>query len=60
MNHMPDRNRPLILIGKGWETTLQSFLDEQGHYVLEADRQWLVFVETAEQAAAKLHQKFIL
>ena len=52
--------RPLILIGPGWKTTLQSFLDEQGQYVGEADRQWLSFVETVEEAAAKLHQKFIL
>jgi uncharacterized protein (TIGR00725 family) len=52
--------RPLILIGPGWKTTLQSFLDEQGQYVLEADRHWLVFVDTIEEAAAKLHQKYIL
>ena len=52
--------RPLILIGPGWKTTLQSFLEEQGQYVLEEDRQWLSFVDTAEEAAAKLHQKLIL
>jgi len=52
--------RPLILIGPGWKTTLQSFLDEQGQYVLEADRRWLTFVDTNEEAAAKLHRKLIL
>ena len=52
--------RPLILIGPGWKNTLQSFLDEQGRYVAEADRQWLSFVDSVEEAAAKLHQKFIL
>jgi uncharacterized protein (TIGR00730 family) len=52
--------RPLILIGPGWKTTLQSFLAEQGQYVAEADRLWLSYVDSVEEAAAKLHQKFIL
>ncbi len=52
--------RPLILIGPGWNTTLQSFLEQQGQYVQEADRQFLTYVNTVEEAAAKLRQKFIL
>jgi uncharacterized protein (TIGR00725 family) len=52
--------RPLILIGPGWKTTLQSFFDEQGQYVVEADRCWLTFVSTAEEAAAKLHRKLFI
>jgi len=52
--------RPLILIGTGWKTTLQSFLDEQGQYVVEADRRWLAFVDTPEEAAAKLHRKLYI
>ena len=52
--------RPLILIGPGWKTTLQSFLEQQGQYVVEADRQFLTFVDTIEEAALKLHQKIIL
>jgi uncharacterized protein (TIGR00730 family) len=52
--------RPLILIGPGWKTALQSFLEQQGQYVLEADRQFLTYVDSVEEAAAKLHQKFIL
>ena len=52
--------RPLILIGPGWKTTLQSFLEQQGQYVLEVDRQFLTFVDTIEEAAVKLHQKIIL
>jgi uncharacterized protein (TIGR00730 family) len=52
--------RPLILIGPGWKTTLQSFLEQQGQYVQKADRQFLTFVDTVEEAALKLHQKIIL
>jgi uncharacterized protein (TIGR00725 family) len=52
--------RPLILIGPGWKTTLQSFLEQQGQYVAEVDRQFLTYVDTVEEAAVKLHQKIIL
>jgi uncharacterized protein (TIGR00730 family) len=52
--------RPLILIGPGWKAALQSFLEQQGQYVAEVDRQYLTFVDTAEEAAAMLHQKIIL
>jgi hypothetical protein len=50
----------LILIGPGWKAALQSFLEQQGQYVAEVDRQYLTFVDTAEEAAAMLHQKIIL
>jgi uncharacterized protein (TIGR00730 family) len=52
--------RPLILIGPGWKIAMQSFLEQQGQYVVEVDRQFLTFVDTVEEAAAKLHQKIIL
>jgi uncharacterized protein (TIGR00725 family) len=52
--------RPLILIGPGWKTAIQSFLEEQGQYVVEIDRQFLTYVDNVEEAAAKLHQKIIL
>ena len=51
---------PLILIGQGWKTTLQSFWDEQGQYVVEADRGWLSFVGTAEEAAERLRRKLFI
>ena len=48
---------PLILIGPGWKEVFQSFLAEQGQFVEEQDRRWLIFVDTIVEAAARLHEK---
>jgi len=42
--------RPLILIGSGWQTTIQHFLAEQGEFIPENQRQWVSFVPDADSA----------
>ena len=46
--------RPLILIGPGWHSVIDGFLEQQGQYLIERDRQWLTFSNTIEEAVAKI------
>jgi len=48
--------RPLILIGIGWETTLQSFYQALGTYIAEKDRHWIHFSPHVDQAFTKLQE----
>jgi uncharacterized protein (TIGR00725 family) len=50
--------RPLILIGPGWRSVIDSFLQQQGHYLTERDRQWLTFAGTIEEAVEKIQSHF--
>jgi len=46
----PDQQKPLIVIGPGWDKTIKSFLSEQGEYILALDQARIttaVDVETA-------------
>src|SRR4030043_642970 len=36
--------RPLILIGTGWQLTIQHFIADQGEFIPENQRQWISFV----------------
>ena len=50
--------RPIILIGPGWHTVIASFLEQQGQYLTERDRQWLTFTDTIEEAVKKFQSHF--
>lgn len=41
--------KPLILIGDGWKSVVESFYQSQGGYFPEKDKQWLLFAETIEE-----------
>jgi uncharacterized protein (TIGR00730 family) len=42
--------RPIILIGTGWETTMQSFFDSLGKFISDKDREWLHFTKSVDTA----------
>jgi uncharacterized protein (TIGR00730 family) len=44
------KSRPLILIGRGWETLIQTFYNFLGEYIPGKDRGWLHFVPDVESA----------
>jgi uncharacterized protein (TIGR00730 family) len=46
--------RPLILIGDGWQTTLNIFYQTLGAYIHEKDLQWLYFVPDVGGASDQL------
>jgi uncharacterized protein (TIGR00730 family) len=46
--------KPLILVGLGWEATMQAFYLALGTYVSENDRDWLRFVPDVETASREL------
>src|SRR3972149_4354328 len=50
--------RPLILIGPGWRAVFDLFMDQQGPYVTERHRRWLLFAPDVESAFRMLdHSK---
>jgi uncharacterized protein (TIGR00725 family) len=49
--------RPLIIIGSAWQAVFNSFLTNQGSYVSEKDRHWLIFTPDIE-GAVKLINDF--
>ena len=48
--------RPLIFIGKGWQTTIQTFIKAMGKYIPESQRRWAVFSPTVEDAFRRLQE----
>jgi hypothetical protein len=48
--------KPLIVIGKGWETVLQTFLDNMDGYVPASQRIWINTASNVEQAVAMLQE----
>ena len=48
--------RPLILIGSGWQATIQHFLAEQGEFIPENQRQWISFVPDSGSAIQQLQE----
>lgn len=48
--------RPLILIGPGWQTSMQAFYGAMGEYIAEQDRRWLLFAPNVDAAFATLRR----
>ncbi len=48
--------RPLILVGSGWQNTIQEFLSTQGSYIPEDQRKWLTFTDDVDQAFQYLEE----
>ncbi len=48
--------RPLILIGSGWETTIQCFYQALGTYVAEKDRHWVRFASNVNESCIILQK----
>ena len=48
--------RPLILIGHAWQATISSFLDAQGAYIPEVQRQWALFAPDVDAAVQQLRE----
>src|SRR4030065_1449487 len=47
--------RPLILVGSGWKATIQQFLIEQGKFIPEDQRQWVLYAQDVDSAYQRLH-----
>jgi uncharacterized protein (TIGR00730 family) len=54
----PDDKRPLILMGSGWKTTLETFNEVLGQYIKEIDRHRIMLEPTVNDAVARLLQSF--
>lgn len=48
--------RPLIALGQGWKAVLDSFLTEMDAYIPPAQRGWVRFAQTADEAVALLRE----
>lgn len=49
-------SRPLVLIGPGWQVTVEKFLSEQGLFIPEAQRQWVSFASDVDSAFQRLRE----
>jgi predicted Rossmann-fold nucleotide-binding protein len=52
----PSDHRPLILIGEGWEKTIQMFNDQLGAYIKETDQNRILMAADVSSAVALLKQ----
>jgi uncharacterized protein (TIGR00730 family) len=50
--------RPLILIGEGWETTVNTFYNALGDYIAEGDRKSLFLTQNVDTAVQYLQSLF--
>jgi uncharacterized protein (TIGR00730 family) len=48
--------RPLILIGPGWQTTIQEFLAAQGDYIPDDQREYVAYAPDINTAFQRLQQ----
>ena len=48
--------RPLILIGPGWQSSIQTFLEAQGKFTSEIQRSWVSFSPDVDQAFQRLQE----
>ena len=48
--------RPLILIGTGWQTTIQQFITEQGKFIPENQRLSISYVPDVDSAIQRLQE----
>jgi uncharacterized protein (TIGR00730 family) len=51
--------RPLILIGSGWQATIQNFITEQGNFIPDNQRQWISFVPDVDSAILRLQELIV-
>src|SRR4030042_6689430 len=51
--------RPLILIGSGWQATIQNFITEQGNFIPENKPQWISFVTDVDSAILRLQELIV-
>jgi uncharacterized protein (TIGR00730 family) len=51
--------RPLILIGSGWQATIQNFITEQGNFIPDNQRQWISFVTDVDAAILRLQELIV-
>lgn len=52
----PEQSKPLILVGRGWEQTLATFVTELGEYIPTGDQNRVITVPDVESAAAVLSE----
>jgi uncharacterized protein (TIGR00730 family) len=48
--------RPLILIGSGWQATIQNFTAEQGEFIPENQQHWINCVPDVDTAVQRLQE----
>lgn len=48
--------RPLIVIGSGWQATIQQFLTHQGEFIPEDQRTWISYAPDVEAAFRQLQE----
>ena len=48
--------RPLILIGHGWQATLQGFLAEEGQFIPQVQRKWVSYAPDVNSAFQQLQE----
>lgn len=48
--------RPLILVGPGWQAVVRSFLEQQGEFIPEIQRQWVSFAPDVDSAFERLQE----
>jgi uncharacterized protein (TIGR00730 family) len=48
--------RPLILIGAGWRETVRRFLAEQGEFIPEIQRKWIILAPDINSAFQRLQE----
>ncbi len=48
--------RPLILIGSGWQATIDEFLHQQGEFIPEIQRPWVSFSPDVDSAFQRLQE----
>ena len=51
--------RPLILIGRGWQATIQKFITKQGEFIPDNQRQWISFVTDVDSAILRLQELIV-
>lgn len=48
--------RPVILIGSGWQATIQQFIAKQGEFIPENQRHWISFAPDVDIAFQRLQE----
>jgi uncharacterized protein (TIGR00730 family) len=49
--------RPLIVIGAGWQAVIQQFLAEQGKYIPQDQRVWVIYATDVNDAFLQLRER---
>jgi uncharacterized protein (TIGR00725 family) len=48
--------RPIVLIGPGWQATIQQFLSAQGDMIPDSQRRWISFAPSVDSAFRQLQE----